>query len=468
VLFALLTVAILGHLTVVQAVDDHIHGWVVANRSTWSVSLARVVTWGGSTAFVLPALFAVGVLSPGRGRPARDRLGAGLLLAGIGGAGVYVGLVINAWVGRPRPPIEDWAAVAGGPSYPSGHTTTATLFAVLCAWAFAQRAGSTRARVIVGAAAVFALAVGWSRVWLGVHWPSDVAGGLLYGVAWSAMCLGAVSWWRSRLARAQHRSGVYRGREPRRRGLRGGHVAGHSTDSATTPVRPRNDVAQYDDLHEEWWKPRGAFAMLHWIAAARATLIPRASRPGSLLVDIGCGAGVLAPHVAHLGHRHLGVDVVPGSAALARERGITVVLGDARGIPLSDGCADVVVAGEVLEHVPDLDRVVAEVTRILRPGGTLVIDTIASTWWGRFTSITVGERMPAGPPARLHDAELFVDRSELVAACASHGVALSLNGLRPSATDYVRWLLFRRAEVRMVPTAVTAGLFQAHGTKVAT
>src|SRR3712207_8193188 len=42
------------------------------------------------------------------------------------------------------------------------------------------------------------------------------------------------------------------------------------------------------------------------------------------------------------------------------------------------------------EHVPDLPRVVAEITRVLRPGGTLVIDTIADTWWGRFSSITVG------------------------------------------------------------------------------
>jgi len=245
-------------------------------------------------------------------------------------------------------------------------------------------------------------------------------------------------------------------------------VAGQRSNSATAPVRPRNDVAQYDDLTEEWWKPRGAFAMLHWIAAARASLIPHATRPGSLLVDIGCGAGVLAPHVAHLGHRHLGVDVVPASARLARDRGITVLLGDARCIPMGDGCADVVVAGEVLEHVPDLDRVVAEATRILRPGGTLVIDTIASTWWGRFTSITIGERMPAGPPPRLHDAELFVDRAELVEACARHGVALSLNGLRPSALDYISWLMSRRTEVRMLPTPVTAGLFQAHGTKVAT
>jgi len=235
--------------------------------------------------------------------------------------------------------------------------------------------------------------------------------------------------------------------------------------STAAPVRPRNAVAQYDDLRDEWWKPRGAFAMLHWIAAARASLVPRATRADSLLVDIGCGAGVLAPHVAHLGHTHVGVDVVTASARQAGERGITVLLADARGLPLADGCADVVVAGEVLEHVPDLDLVVAEAIRVLRPGGTLVIDTIAATWWGRFTSITVGERMPAGPPQRLHDPSLYVDRSELVAACEKHGVAVTLNGLRPSVTDYVRWLLSRRTEVRMLPTAVTAGLFQAHGVK---
>ena len=246
------------------------------------------------------------------------------------------------------------------------------------------------------------------------------------------------------------------------------HATGHDTLAVPAPVRPRNDVAQYVDLRDEWWKPRGAFAMLHWIAAARAALVPRATRSGSLLVDIGCGAGVLAPHVAHLGHRHVGVDVVPESAQLARERGVHVLLADVNAVPLDDASADVVVAGEVLEHVPDLDRALSESIRILRPGGTLVIDTIAATWWGRFTSITVGERIPAGPPPRLHDGSLFVDRSELVAACARQGVSLTLNGLRPSARDYVLWLTGRRDDVRMVPAATTAGLFQAHGTKAMT
>ena len=47
---------------------------------------------------------------------------------------------------------------------------------------------------------------------------------------------------------------------------------------SAAPVRSRNDVAQYSDLRDEWWRPRGAFAMLHWIAAARAALVPQATR----------------------------------------------------------------------------------------------------------------------------------------------------------------------------------------------
>lgn len=234
------------------------------------------------------------------------------------------------------------------------------------------------------------------------------------------------------------------------------------------PVRPRNDLRQYDDLVGDWWQPRGRFAMLHWIAAARARLVPRATRPGSVLLDIACGGGLLAPHVAGLGHRHVGVDLSPSAVPVARGHGVEAVRGDAQSLPLASGCADVVVAGEVLEHVHDLAATVTEACRVLRPGGTLVLDTIADTAWGRFSSITIGERMPAGPPKRLHDPALYVDRVELVRLARAGGVRLSLVGLRPSAVDYLAWLAGRRAEVRMLPTRSTAGLFQAYGIKEGT
>jgi 2-polyprenyl-6-hydroxyphenyl methylase/3-demethylubiquinone-9 3-methyltransferase len=235
-----------------------------------------------------------------------------------------------------------------------------------------------------------------------------------------------------------------------------------------SPVRERNDPAQYDDLVAQWWEPRGAFAMLHWIAKARAQHLPPVGRAdvgagAPLVLDVACGGGLMAPHLQ--GFRHIGVDLQHAGLGVARSHGVTPVQGDATRLPFADGVFDVVVAGEVLEHVPDAMGAVAEACRVLKPGGTLIMDTIADTWWGRFSSVTVAERIPAGPPPRLHDPALFVDRDRLVSTAAAHGVALSLIGLRPAALDYVRWLLGRREEVRMLPTRSTAGLFQAVGRK---
>jgi 2-polyprenyl-6-hydroxyphenyl methylase/3-demethylubiquinone-9 3-methyltransferase len=233
------------------------------------------------------------------------------------------------------------------------------------------------------------------------------------------------------------------------------------------PVRPRNDPRQYDDLAGQWWLPRGDFAMLAWISAARLRHIPPAMATSPVLLDVACGGGLLSPYLAGSGYTHVGVDLSTSALEQASAHGVSSVRGDVTRLPFGDETFDVVVAGEILEHVTDLASVIAEVCRVLRVGGTLVIDTIANTWWGRFSSITVAERLPAGPPPRLHDGTLFVDRQQLCAEAARHGVPLVLNGLRPSAVDYMMWLLGRRDAVRMLDTGSTAGLFQAVGTKVA-
>ena len=227
----------------------------------------------------------------------------------------------------------------------------------------------------------------------------------------------------------------------------------------------RNDVRQYEELADEWWRPGGAFAMLHWIAAARAALEPPATRPGAVLVDLGCGAGLFAPHAERLGYRHVGVDLVTVSLGQARDHGVLPVRADVHAVPLADGCADVVGAGEILEHVSDPSTVVAEACRLLRPGGLLVLDTINATAVGRFVTVTVGERIPGGAPKGIHDPTLFVPPDLLVEACASAGVSLSVRGMRPAVGSMLRWLLTRRGEVRIVPTRSTAVLYQGWGVK---
>jgi len=231
------------------------------------------------------------------------------------------------------------------------------------------------------------------------------------------------------------------------------------------PARPRNDPRQYDDLVEEWWRPYGAFAMLHWIAAARAEMVPPATRLGALLVDLGCGAGLLAPHVAGKGYRHIGVDLSPTALPRAADHGVTVIRGDVAHVPLPDEVADVVSAGEILEHVTDVAGALAEACRILRPGGMLVLDTIAATRLATLVAVTVGERVPGGAPPGLHDPALFVDRERLVAECGRHGVPIRLSGLRPSLPAMVAWAARRRPAARMVPTRFTTVLFQGRGIK---
>lgn len=152
---------------------------------------------------------------------------------------------------------------------------------------------------------------------------------------------------------------------------------------------------------------------------------------------------------------------------MARGHGVEVVAGRAERLPFPDETFDVVLAGEILEHVADTEAVVAEACRVLAPGGTVVIDTIADNLWARLSLVTIGERLAGGPPRGCHDPALFVNPRDLRRMFAAHGVTLRIRGLSPHPLQYLRYLATRRGAVRMRTTALALALYQGVGVKAA-
>ena len=107
----------------------------------------------------------------------------------------------------------------------------------------------------------------------------------------------------------------------------------------------------------------------------------------AVIIDVGCGDGSALAVAAgqNPGHRFAGVDWSSGALRQARALGLTVLRGGvAPGLPVADGAADVVIMSELIEHLVDPDGAVAEVRRVLRPGGSLLLSTPnLAAWYNR-------------------------------------------------------------------------------------
>jgi SAM-dependent methyltransferase len=118
----------------------------------------------------------------------------------------------------------------------------------------------------------------------------------------------------------------------------------------------------------------------------------REARPRRVL-EVGCGWGEFSERVAReLGAQVVAIDISPRMVELARERGVDARVGDVQQLPFRDSGFDCAVANWMLYHVPDLDRGLAELARVLRPGGRLVAATNGLTHLSELWSLVGRDR----------------------------------------------------------------------------
>ena len=167
----------------------HLHEWV--RTSDDLVRELKILTFFGSPVWfyliVTPAVLWVWR----RGHP---RLAVFLVVTTLGGG--LLDTVVKEAVGRPRPSLVEPVATAHGKSFPSGHAMSSTVAYGALLLVFLPVIGRRYRPMVVAGTVVLVLAIGFSRLALGVHYITDVLGGYVLGLAWLAASTAAFSTWR--------------------------------------------------------------------------------------------------------------------------------------------------------------------------------------------------------------------------------------------------------------------------------
>jgi len=154
------------------------------------------------------------------------------------------------------------------------------------------------------------------------------------------------------------------------------------------------------------------------------------------VLDLGCGAGFLANDLAARGFAVTGVDSAVESLAVAaahdRTRRVTYRPGDATALDFGAGSFDAVCAMDLLEHVEEPARLVAEAARVLVPGGLFFFYTFNRTLRAWLLAVKGVEWFVKNTPRHMHLLRLFIKPRELAAMCRAGGLTIEeLRGARP-------------------------------------
>ena len=216
-------------------------------------------------------------------------------------------------------------------------------------------------------------------------------------------------------------------------------------DQAAGPSIDPADVARFSAQAAEWWDARGPFAPLHRFNPARLAFVRdraaerfgrtvKAREPfaGLTLLDVGCGGGLIAEPMRRMGFEVTAVDASAENIGTARAhaeqqgldiayRAATVEQLEAEGA----GPFDVVLTMEVIEHVADPEAFVRACSRLVKPGGMMIVATLNRTLKALALGKVAAEYVLRWVPAGTHDWRQFIKPDELRLMLSQEPVAVT-------------------------------------------
>jgi undecaprenyl-diphosphatase len=182
-----------------QTLDVAVLRWVSTHHTLLLTDAAIQLTYLGTGIVVLTV---VGVAALFLWHTAHKH-SARLLLASVAG-NILLNAMLKLVFNRPRPSVFDWQIAALSTSFPSGHAMSATVCYGTVAYLVARLQKRRWSRALtLGGAVILIVLIAATRVYLGVHYPSDVVGGVIVGLAWAGFCMATLE---TSLAMARRRA----------------------------------------------------------------------------------------------------------------------------------------------------------------------------------------------------------------------------------------------------------------------
>jgi ubiquinone/menaquinone biosynthesis C-methylase UbiE len=147
-----------------------------------------------------------------------------------------------------------------------------------------------------------------------------------------------------------------------------------NSESASTPKDEARSQAYYDEFSTHYDDRRGGNVPggYHDMLDQLETDFVRRFAVDRDLLEVGCGTGLLLERFAQFAKTAKGIDLSEGMLSHARARGLDVVQGSATDLPFADNTFDVACSFKVLAHIPDIEKALSEMTRVVRPGGLVI------------------------------------------------------------------------------------------------